>query len=431
MNTALKKSMDVVFNFTKRYLCYMMDMKQKIAVNFLMENVLNTSTSTESSDISEISWNSSFSVNTSLNSEENDSCILLLPLLKYLINGRKKHRVEHYLHVVDSWTDLEFKEHLRVERTTAIQLIDELRESNFIPSHSFGTKPIEAKLSFLIFLWHMANTEPLRTISDRFDVSISSVFRVIRRVTAWILTKLDNVIKWPQEQHIEYVCHQFYTKRGISNVIGAIDCTHIKIEKPNVENARDYCNRKKYFSINLQAVVDADMKFTNIYCGQPGSLHDARVLRKSVLYNSANEHREVIFPNEKFIIGDSAYPSLQWLVPPFRDNGYLTPHQTEFNFIHSSTRMVVEKAFGYLKGRFRRIKFFSEYRKMSFITNTVVAACILHNLCLNCNDDNFNDNNVEIEEPNDNINNDTNEDVNCELQVDRRMQVFREIFGQE
>ncbi|XP_036140445.1 uncharacterized protein LOC118644849 isoform X3 [Monomorium pharaonis] len=361
----------------------MMDMKQKIAVNFLMENVLNTSTSTESSDISEISWNSSFSVNTSLNSEENDSCILLLPLLKYLINGRKKHRVEHYLHVVDSWTDLEFKEHLRVERTTAIQLIvynflyvlDELRESNFIPSHSFGTKPIEAKLSFLIFLWHMANTEPLRTISDRFDVSISSVFRVIRRVTAWILTKLDNVIKWPQEQHIEYVCHQFYTKRG--------------------------------------------------------SLHDARVLRKSVLYNSANEHREVIFPNEKFIIGDSAYPSLQWLVPPFRDNGYLTPHQTEFNFIHSSTRMVVEKAFGYLKGRFRRIKFFSEYRKMSFITNTVVAACILHNLCLNCNDDNFNDNNVEIEEPNDNINNDTNEDVNCELQVDRRMQVFREIFGQE
>ncbi|XP_036146229.1 uncharacterized protein LOC118646750 isoform X3 [Monomorium pharaonis] len=383
MNTALKKSMDVVFNFTKRYLCYMMDMKQKIAVNFLMENVLNTSTSTESSDISEISWNSSFSVNTSLNSEENDSCILLLPLLKYLINGRKKHRVEHYLHVVDSWTDLEFKEHLRVERTTAIQLIvynflyvlDELRESNFIPSHSFGTKPIEAKLSFLIFLWHMANTEPLRTISDRFDVSISSVFRVIRRVTAWILTKLDNVIKWPQEQHIEYVCHQFYTKRG--------------------------------------------------------SLHDARVLRKSVLYNSANEHREVIFPNEKFIIGDSAYPSLQWLVPPFRDNGYLTPHQTEFNFIHSSTRMVVEKAFGYLKGRFRRIKFFSEYREMSFITNTVVAACILHNLCLNCNDDNFNDDNVEIEEPNDNINNDTNEDVNCELQVDRRMQVFREIFGQE
>lgn len=70
-------------------------------------------------------------------------------------------------------------------------------------------KSIEAKFNFLIFLWHLANTEPLQTISDRFDVSISSVFRVIRRVTAWILTKLDDVIKWPQGEHVAYVCQQF------------------------------------------------------------------------------------------------------------------------------------------------------------------------------------------------------------------------------
>jgi len=30
---------------------------------------------------------------------------------------------------------------------------------------------------------------------------------------------------------------------------------HIRIEKPTA-NANDYCNRKKYFSINLEAVVD-------------------------------------------------------------------------------------------------------------------------------------------------------------------------------
>ncbi|XP_025161905.1 protein ALP1-like [Harpegnathos saltator] len=275
--------------------------------------MINTSTSTEDSSNSEIDWNNSnLSIDdTSFSSEENDGYLLLFPLMKYLISGCKKHRVEDYLHVVDSWTDLEFKEHLRIKHNLAIRLIDELHESGFIPSHSFGVRPIEAKLSFLIFLWHLANTEPLRTISDRFDVSISSVFRVIRRVTAWILIKLDDVIKWPEGQHVAYVCHQFYAERGIPNIMGAIDCTQIKIEKPNVENARDYCNRKKYFSVSLQAIVDADMKFTNIYCGQPGSLHDARVLRKSALYNSVNEHREVIFPDEKFIIGDSAYPSLQ------------------------------------------------------------------------------------------------------------------------
>lgn len=92
--------------------------------------------------------------------------------------------------------------------------------------------------------------------------------------------------------------------------------------------------------------------------------------------------------------------------------------------------MVVEKAFGYLKGRFRRIKFFSEYRDMPFISNTIVAACILHNICLDYNDDNFN---YYSEEANDDIdiNNKRDENINYRFQVDRRMQLLNEIFGHE
>lgn len=65
---------------------------------------------------------------------------------------------------------------------------------------------------------------------------------------------------------------------------------------------------------------------------------------------------------------------------------------------------------------------------MPFIANTIVAACILHNLCLNCNDDNFDYYNEEL---NDNINNNPNKNINWGVQVDRRMQLFREIFGEE
>lgn len=78
-------------------------------------------------------------------------------------------------------------------------------------------------------------------------------------------------------------------------MLGAIDCTHIRIKKP-AENASDYCNRKKYFSINLQAVIDSQMRFINIYCGEPGSLHDARVLRRFLLYNIVNDNRKMLFP---------------------------------------------------------------------------------------------------------------------------------------
>lgn len=68
-----------------------------------MKNVLNTSTSTENSlsSITEIYMiNSSSSVDdTSSSNEENDDYSLFFPLMKYLITGRKRHRIEHYLDV--------------------------------------------------------------------------------------------------------------------------------------------------------------------------------------------------------------------------------------------------------------------------------------------------------------------------------------------
>lgn len=48
---------------------------------------------------------------------------LLFPLFKYLTTGKKRNRVEEYLLVVDSWSDSEFKEHLRLQRSVADQLI--------------------------------------------------------------------------------------------------------------------------------------------------------------------------------------------------------------------------------------------------------------------------------------------------------------------
>lgn len=264
-------------------------------------------------------------------------------------------------------------------------------------------------------------------MADRFGISISSVFRVLRRVIAWLMTKLEEVIRWPQGHNIVTTTENFRAKQGIQNVLGAIDGTHIRIEKP-AAFAQDYCNRKKFFSISLQIVVDANMRITNIHCGEPGSLHDARIFRRSELYHAANANTDVFFPNNTFLLRDSAYPSLPWLVPPFRDNGHLTPQQREFNFLHSSTQMSVERAIGELKGRFRRIKFFSEYREMSFIINTVVAACILHNYCTDGNDVyNFVEDNDDFEiSVGDNRELEISEDHRAIR--DRRIELFNELF---
>ena len=55
------------------------------------------------------------------------------------------------------------------------------------------------------------------------------------------------------------------------------------------------------------------------------------------------------------IVGDSTYALSDWLMKLFTDNGNLTLEQVNFNEILSMTRVVVENAYGRLKGRFRGI----------------------------------------------------------------------------
>ena len=55
------------------------------------------------------------------------------------------------------------------------------------------------------------------------------------------------------------------------------------------------------------------------------------------------------------IVGDSAYALSDWLMKPYTDNGNLMREQVNFNKILSMTRVVVENAYGRLKGRFRSI----------------------------------------------------------------------------
>ena len=73
----------------------------------------------------------------------------------------------------------------------------------------------------------------------------------------------------------------FWRICAFPSVVGAIDCTHIKIQCPGGENAELFRNRKGYFLINVQAVSGPDLKILNIVARWPGSVHDARIYDNS------------------------------------------------------------------------------------------------------------------------------------------------------
>ena len=45
--------------------------------------------------------------------------------------------------------------------------------------------------------WFMSNSEVMRSVSDRFDVTLSSLFRIIQRVTNACISMWQQYIKWP------------------------------------------------------------------------------------------------------------------------------------------------------------------------------------------------------------------------------------------
>ncbi|KMQ86721.1 nuclease harbi1 [Lasius niger] len=64
--------------------------------------------------------------------------------------------------------------------------------------------------------------------------------------------------------------------------------------------------------------------------------------------------------------------------------------QKKFNIALSSKRLVIERAFALLKGRFRRLKFL-DMNVDEMIPYVIIASTVLHNICL----DGIDENNIE------------------------------------
>lgn len=285
---------------------------------------------------------------------------------------------------VDSTVSLlsldDFRMHFRMSRSCFEKVAQHLASTNEfnITSEHGGRTPIPVDKALLISLWTLATPDSYRSISNLFNVPKSSVLLCLRRVCqATIGSVCKHIVCFPTNQEaIEANKYRFYCIRGLHNVIGAIDGCHIPIKAPHMEPVA-YVNRKGFHSVLLQAVVDSRMFFIDCCAGWPGSVHDARVFRNSPLFSYGPN----VCSPRRFIIGDAAYPLLQWLLVPYRDNGRLTPVQRNFNFVHSATRCIVERAFALLKGRFRRLKYL-DMKHMEDICQVILTCCIFHNICL-------------------------------------------------
>ena len=237
-------------------------------------------------------------------------------------------------------------------------------------------------------LWWLATGNSYAVIRTVFGIGVTSVERICKEFVEALSDHGSKFIKFPRtETAILHATEAFRHITKLPNVVGAIDGTHFPVTAPE-HDAFDYFDRYQRYSISAQGVVTGDLQFLSISTGYPGSLHDGRVLRNSWIFDAAQQRRILASPcvtvNNTLIrpilLGDSAYPLTPWLMKPFSDTGSLTEDQKRFNYELSRARVVVERAFGILKGRWRILM-----NRMPYdikLTVQIIKVCaILHNIC--------------------------------------------------
>lgn len=310
----------------------------------------------------------------------------------------------HYLEMrVHTMPSQQFKQNFRMDPNTFEHLLTQLHQVNL---QNRGHPEISLEKSTLITIWYIGNMESFRGVAARFSVSKSTAWQALYRICKLLLeiNRRHGFLKWPTIARSAEISNYFRRKYHIPGVIGLLDGSHIRIVAPK-EYPASYINRKGYHSILLQGVCDHNKLFTDVYAGEVGSIHDYTMFLRSEVSNKGAES----FPDDSHLIGDLAYKLTEKMLVGFKNNGRLTPREKNFNYVISKVRVKIENTFATLKGRFRRLKYMETVRP-ELTCLLVVAACLLHNLCILGGDlpDNIADINLEAERYNEMQNNPNN-----------------------
>ena len=235
-------------------------------------------------------------------------------------------------------------------------------------------------------LFKLAQGASLLICSEMFAIGKSTVSIILREVVNAITETMRHELTWPTGDRLRECQADFKNLCGLPAVVGAIDGTHISISKPQHGPADYYYFKSGGYTLNCQAVVDSNKRFIDLFLGMPGSTNDARMLRRSSLHhlgmhNNLFDREHAVEGFAPFLIGDSGYPLLPWLMVPHRGPGQLSIAEQLFNRRLRRGRCVVENTFGILKQTFKELLVKSQLH-VTFMPDVILACAILHNVLL-------------------------------------------------
>nr|CAH7740484.1 unnamed protein product [Callosobruchus chinensis] len=149
---------------------------------------------------------------------------------------------------------------------------------------------------------------------------------------------------FPTTEMLENSANDYENLWNFPNFVASIDGKHVRIKCPKKTGSKHY-NYKGFFSVILQALVDAHYKFLSVDVGAYGRQSDSGVFSESNLFQHMETETEI------------------------------------YNYRLSRARRTVERAFGILVSKWRCLKTDLQVEP-HHVDKLVLTACLLHNILI-------------------------------------------------
>ncbi|KAG9158651.1 hypothetical protein Leryth_021996 [Lithospermum erythrorhizon] len=206
-------------------------------------------------------------------------------------------------------------------------------------------------------------------------------------------------IRWPStEQEMEPLKSKFEKIHGLPNCCGVIDMTHITMTLPSSQQRADvWRDHMNNHSMLLQAIVDPNFRFIDVFAGMPGKMNEMEMLQNSNFYSLCEKGKRLSGTTltisedtelREYIIGKEAYPLLPWLIRPYHEiTPTLSEQEAKFNDKINKAHAIAKIALRNLKERWKLIQGPMWRPDKNRLPRSILVCCILHNILIDMEGD--------------------------------------------
>ncbi|XVF46477.1 hypothetical protein PTKIN_Ptkin03bG0029700 [Pterospermum kingtungense] len=293
-----------------------------------------------------------------------------------------------------------FKSVFKISRKTFNYICSLVKEDMMARPVNFSFsngKPVSFEDQVAVALRRLSSGASLVTVGDSFGLHHSTVSQLTWRFVEAMEERGLPHLQWPStEAEMTEMKSKFEKIQGLPNCCGVIDTTHVMMCLPASDPAsKVWLDHEKNHSMVLQAIVDPEMRFRDIVTGWPGKIEDWLVFQSSNFYKLCDKEERLNGTKLKlsegseireYIIGDSGYPLLPYLVIPY-EGKELPESRAEFNRRHSATRLVAHRALARLKDMWKIIQGVMWRPDKHKLPRIILVCCLLHNIVIDLEDD--------------------------------------------